>query len=301
MPRVSVITPAHDAVTVIGETLDSVLAQTYTDYEVIVADDASSDGTASVADGYGAPVRCVRSATNLGPAGARNLALAEATGELVALLDADDLWRPEFLAEQVALYDREEARRPGVGIVACDAQELGPDGLLGTWSARVGADRDPTFERMLEGNHVYVSALVPRVLMVQLGGFAPECWGSEDHDLWLRVLETGHRLVINPRPLAIYRVSAGSVSASVVGMARTNVTTYDRALARDNLTARQRRIARRARRLQLAVLRAGAMRVGEGRSPSTLTATLWLCVRVAAEHPRRWPRWLTAARNARRA
>lgn len=297
MPRVSIITPAHESEEVLGEALESVLAQTFTDYEVIVADDASADRTGAVADRYGPPVRCVRSATNLGPAGARNLALEHASGELVALLDADDRWRPEFLAEQVALYDREQARRPGVGIVACDALEVGPEGPRGAWSVRVGADPAPTLARMLEGNCVYISALAPRELVQDLGGFAEECWGSEDHDLWLRIMESGHRLVTNGKILAEYRVGEDSVSASVIRMAHTNVTTYDRALARGSLSRAERRIAQRSRRLQLAIIRAVELREGRGWSPGRLVATLLLVARVALEHPRRWPRWLAMARR----
>lgn len=296
MPRVSVITPAHNAAAHLTETLDSVLAQRYEDYEVIVADDASSDETAELAEAYGGRVRCVRSETNLGPAGARNLALEHASGELIALLDADDLWLPEYLSEQVALYDREQRRRPGVGIVGCDAYELGPGGRRGrTWRERVGASRRPTLTGMLHSNSIFVSALAPRALVQQLGGFSTECWGSEDHDLWLRILETGKRAVVNPRPLAVYRVAEGSISADVLGMARTSQRTIERALERGNLTLPQRIVARRSGRVQVAVEhweRIAARRARDGRLPlADAVRAAPVLARVVLEHPNRWLRW----------
>ena len=144
MPRVSVITPAHNAAAHLAETLDSVFAQTYADYEVVVADDASTDDTAAIVARYADRMRYVRSASNVGPAGARNLAIEHASGELLALLDADDLWLPDYLAEQVALYDREERARPGVGVVGCDAWMLdGGVRRTRTWARRPAPARGP--------------------------------------------------------------------------------------------------------------------------------------------------------------
>ena len=84
MPRVTVVIPAYNAETFLPETLDSVEAQTYHDWEVVVADDASGDRTAEVVESRGGRFRAVRSEVNEGPAGARNRALREASGELVA-------------------------------------------------------------------------------------------------------------------------------------------------------------------------------------------------------------------------
>src|SRR4051812_27552998 len=86
VPRVSVIIPAHDAAAFIEQTLASVAAQSYADWEVILTDDASADDTAQRAAAAPARAQVVRSEHNLGPAGARNLALERASGELVALL-----------------------------------------------------------------------------------------------------------------------------------------------------------------------------------------------------------------------
>ena len=99
MPRVSVIIPAFNNEATLAEAVQSVQSQTYVDWEVIVSDDASTDGTAAVAEGFGGPIRVVRNPENRGSGPARNAAVEVAEGELLALLDADDYWLPEFLAE----------------------------------------------------------------------------------------------------------------------------------------------------------------------------------------------------------
>lgn len=246
MPRVSVVTPAHDAAAFIADTLRSVAEQTFSDWEMVVADDASSDGTAELVEGFGDPrIRLVRSAENLGPAGARNLALEHATGELVAFLDADDRWLPEYLERQISRYDAARVAGIDVGIVASDAYYEGPEGRLpGTHATRQGRADGAGVTELLAGNPVFISALVPRAIVDAVGGFSTECWGSEDHDLWLRIAERGHAIVGGDEPLVLYRVAEGSVSSSKLRMARTDAATFRRALARGNLDGPQRRIAR---------------------------------------------------------
>lgn len=256
MARVSVITPAHDNALTIVATVESVLDQRYGDWELIVCDDASSDETPQLVSAFGARdarVRLVRAQSNVGPAGARNLALERASGELVAFLDADDRWHPDYLAEQLTLFDREQARTGDVGIVACDADRADAAGrpLPDSYVELNGAADGASLTRLLLGNAVFISALCPRAVVAQAGGFSTECWGSEDHDLWLRIVELGYRVVGNPRRLVTYRVAEGSVSASRLRMARTDQATFRRALERGRLDAEQRAIA--TERLALAV------------------------------------------------
>lgn len=300
MPRVSVIVPAHNAAESIAASLDSVIAQTYSDWEAIVVDDASTDATAAVASGRDPRIVCLRSERNLGPAGARNMALAGARGELVALLDADDLWLPEYLTRQVARFDEARARGEDVGIVCCDAYELFPDGLgKATYSARTGWSSKVTLTTLLRRNTIFVSALAPRSVVEEVGGFPTECFGSEDYDLWLQILESGRTVVAAREPLAIYRVGAASVSADVLGMSRTLQTTYRRALARGRLNAWQRALARRHLRMQVLVER---WEEAVGRYRETGAVPWRLCVRAAAlaarvacERPGRWLAWTRLA------
>ncbi len=105
MPRVSVVIPAHNAAPFLPAALESVRAQTFTDWEVVAVDDGSSDETWSILESAGPRVRGLRNPQAAGPAAARNRALAEATGELVAFLDADDLLLPRYLESQIACLE----------------------------------------------------------------------------------------------------------------------------------------------------------------------------------------------------
>jgi hypothetical protein len=154
-----------------------------------------------------------------------------------------------------------------------------------------GFPREVTLERMLESNPIYVGSLTPRALVDEVGGFCPELFGTEDWDLWLRILERGYSVAVIREALAVYRHRSGSVSANLVRMARSRQATYRRALERGALTTQQQRIARRALRLQEAVEQV-ALAKSEWhkgiRTWTRLSRHLPLFIRVAAENPGRW-------------
>ena len=285
----SVIVPAYNSASTIEDTLRSVVRQTYGDWEIVVADDASADDSAAVAAAVDPRVRVVRAERNGGPAAARNLALAHARGELVALLDADDRWLPEYLQTMVSAYDREDRGTGAVGVVCCDAYVEGPDGRLPqTYRQRIAAPDDVDLATLLQANVIFISALMPRRPVMEVGGFDVRTFGSEDHDLFLKLVELGLRVVVVPQPLAIYRVAAASVSASAAGMARTGRTTYRLALARGRLRGRERRIAQR----QLAIQRAiEALETRGARSPRALAGAAVAFGAEALARPRMWPVW----------
>jgi len=109
-PLITVLIPAFNAASTIERALDSVLAQTYDDYEIIVVDDGSRDATSEIVAGYDNDrIRLLRLASNQGASSAVNEGLAAARGELVAFLDADDEWLPTKLAKQVEALSRNPA------------------------------------------------------------------------------------------------------------------------------------------------------------------------------------------------
>lgn len=281
-PRVSVITPAHNSEAFLAEALRSVEAQTYRDWELVVADDASSDGTAAVAESFG--VKLVRTESNLGPAGARNLALEHARGELVVLLDADDYLLPEFLERQVAAYDA----GTNVGFVTSDARILGPEGMSDvTYRDLHPLTGELTLRRLLERNPVFVSSLFPRRLIDEVGPFDVDIRGAEDFDLWVRILERGYRAIVTPEPLAVYRRHEGALTASEAASARSERLAYERALARGRLDPASARVAGRRLRHARAVQALAEKRVTPRELP--------LLARVAVENPGLWTTWARGA------
>lgn len=303
MPRVSVIIPAFNNEATLAEAVRSVQAQTYADWEVIVSDDASTDGTAAVAEGFDEPVRLVRSPENRGSGPARNAAVEVAKGELLALLDADDYWLPEFLAEQVALYDRTQAPAPGVGMVGSDALILGPDGMApGTYRDRSEFDEPLTLSGLLEGCPILTNTMViPRAAFDRVGGFAPECLRAQDHDLFIRLAELGYEIAYNPKPLVVYRIHSQSVSADAATMAHYSALVYRRALDRGQLSRRDRGIASSRLRVHEMAEDLALIREGPSAGPfGTMAQYARIALRaipLALESPRRS---LGVMRRARR-
>lgn len=298
VPRVSVITPAHNAGRLIERALRSVAAQTYTDWEVIVVDDASTDDTAERARATGVPRIVLPVERNIRPAAARNLALREATGELVTFLDADDEWLPEFLERQVALYDAERVKPgPPVGIVACDARLPGAELTYFEHCEREHhLPLEPLdLERVLRRNPLFVSSLTPRTAVEEVGGFDEELFGPEDHDLWLRILERGYRVAVQREVLCFYHQQPDSVTSNLVRMAVQNQMKYERALARGRLPEDLRRVARRELRYNRAMEGvAGAVR---DRRLGALGRVLPEALLVAATNVRHWGTWLRVLRS----
>ena len=251
----SILIAAYNSVRYVPETLASVLGQTYDDWEVILADDASTDDTVAVAQSFGERIRVVKANMNSGrPSATRALALEHAGGELVAFLDADDLWTPSYLEELTELFDLQRRKDNRVAVAACDARLLLSDGTLArdTFATHAGSAEGLTVERLLISNPIYTSALVSRAVVAEAGGVAVDLVGTDDYDLWLRVLELGYRVAWTPEALAIYRVRPDSLSADLAEMAQNMQGAYARAIARGRLTRTQARLARRRLRIHKA-------------------------------------------------
>ncbi len=305
MPRVSVIIPAHNAAPFIEETLASVRAQTYGDWEVVVADDGSSDATWDLLQAAGPRVRSFRRDSAGGPAVARNLALSHATGEFAVFLDADDLLLPRYLESQLACYE-EAVQGDGteVGLVACDARILiGEEYAPFTHLERIPDGYAPlTLERVLRRNPIHVTCLVPTRVGEAVDWFDPELFGTEDFGLWIKILEAGYRAVLNTEVLAVYRRIAGSISLNVASQGVNHRRTYELALRRGRLNSKQRRIARRGIRYDRAMEQVALLRFAgaEGQKPGLRPfRSLPLLVWVALSNPHRWPEWFELLRTGR--
>lgn len=191
MPLVSVMIPTHNRAALVTRAIDSALAQTYPEVEVIVIDDGSTDATQAVLAAYGERIRVIRQA-NTGLAGARNAGLRAAHGELLNFLDDDDTLLPEKLARQVAYLNE----HPEVDLVLCGWQDISAeDGRVLAEFREIAVD-EMLKTNLLAGNEGLLPAhvaLVRRRVVEQVGPFDESLPMREGEDYWLRVALAGFR------------------------------------------------------------------------------------------------------------
>ncbi len=218
MATVSVIMPAYNAEAYLAEAIDSVLAQTYADLELVIVNDGSIDGTPVIAERYRAlhPDRIrIVSQANQGLAAARNAGMRTATGAVLALLDSDDEWQPEFLAEQMRLLDRD----PRIAIVTGNARNRG--GAHDGQPVRPVPDDRPApdlIEMLRDESAIFIMSVFRREVVERIGGFDERFRTNEDYDFWIRAALAGFAFARNPAPLAFYRRHEQSLSASETRM-----------------------------------------------------------------------------------
>jgi glycosyltransferase involved in cell wall biosynthesis len=182
---VSVVIPVYNARDVIRETLESLFAQTYPHFDVIVVDDGSTDGSGEVVQGYGDRVRYMVQ-RNAGVACARNRGIAAARGKYIALLDHDDLWGREKLAKQVSVLDSQ----PSVGMVVTDVAHIDRAGRPMN-QAGLAYQPQHEFARLFVQGFVPTpsATLIRKDLLEAVGGFDEQfnSAGMDDHELWTRI------------------------------------------------------------------------------------------------------------------
>lgn len=236
-PRVSVVMPAYRAASTVGGAVSSVLQQTFDDLELVVVDDGSDDATGEIARAHGDRVRVVRQ-DNAGVAAARNRGIAEARGELVAFCDADDVLLPGHVGALVEAYDAAPGRR----IATANSYWLFPGGIDARKTRFRGGYPAPERQRLaiLQQNIVSTMSLFPRSLVDEIGPFDVSRRRAEDWDFWLRAVYAGYRVVLQPRPLALYRWTAGGLTSSFDAMDADVVDILRRVAERDDLLPEER-------------------------------------------------------------
>jgi glycosyltransferase involved in cell wall biosynthesis len=247
-PRVAVVIPAYNAERFLAETLESVLGQSYADWHAWVGDDASTDRTLEVARSFADRddrVTVLALEPNRGVVATRNRLMDACAGiELVALLDHDDLWRADYLERSVALFDEAVGRGERPGVVASDALILEGGRIAPDTVAQRFDFGDPSdYRQMLQRNSVFARALFSRAAFDATGGFAPECTGADDYDLWLQIMDAGYAVVSTGETLSTYRW--GGLSRDRAAMALVNQAVFRRALARGRNAVEHRGLIRR--------------------------------------------------------
>lgn len=244
-PLISVVIPAYQAAQYIAAALDSVLAQTLKDYEIIVVNDGSPD-TAELENAlqpYRHAIAYLRQ-ENQGVSEARNAGIRAARGKYIAPLDADDMWAPEHLAAQVAVLDSDSS----IDVIYADSRIFGDAPEAGRTVMELSPSTgEVTFERLVTRQctvHLCV-CVCRRAALLRAGLFDSSLRRAEDIDLWLRVVSQGGRIAYQRRVLGQYRRRPGSLSSEQVSMLEAFIAVLAKVARDPRLTAAQQQIAAR--------------------------------------------------------
>ncbi len=237
---VSVVIPAYNAAPYIADALDSVFAQTFRSFEVIVVNDGSPD-TATLEQAlqpYLSHIRYLRQ-ENRGPSAARNLAIRKGRGKYMAFLDSDDLWLPKHLGRQLESF----AREPDLGLVYANAVYFKENVPLGTAFASVPQSGPVTLESLLaEKCTINTSSVVAsREALLRVGLFDENINRCEDLDLWLRLANDGVRMSYDCEMQVCHRLGRG-LSADRELMKRGRALVYKKIAASGPLSRAQHSI-----------------------------------------------------------
>lgn len=205
-PKVSVIVPVYNAQKYLPESIRSILAQTYTDYELIIVDDGSTDQSVSVIKNFQKKhpdkITLIQK-ENGGPASARNVGIKAAAGEYIAFNDADDLWLRSKLQRQLAFF---EVQSPEVGIVYTERLNFDHEGLYLVSKHRQKFAKGSIYRELLKSNFIPNNSVMVRRKCFDVVGLFDESLGIiEDYDMWLRIA-LKYQISFLPEVLSLYRL-----------------------------------------------------------------------------------------------
>ncbi len=208
MPEVTVFIPTYNRAAYLGDAIDSVLGQTFTDFELLIIDDGSTDDTDAVFDRYRDDrIRIERNPGNLGSPKTRNRGLDLAKGRFIAMLDSDDVANPERLEQQVAFLNR----HPDHALIGSGKRALGSRSSIGSKLRRRPTDPDAVRARLLFRCCIAHSTVMGRTDLLRRHRYNEAFSVSQDFDLFVRLADR-HKLANLEAPLVHVRRHAGQVS-----------------------------------------------------------------------------------------
>jgi glycosyltransferase involved in cell wall biosynthesis len=224
---ISVIIPAFNAERYIGQALASVGSQTYQNWEILVTNDRSTDGTARVvaefAQKTSQPVRVLEHERNLGPSAARNTAMRVARGDYIAFLDADDSWGPDHLESMCAALSSGSADLAYAEGIVFRNTAAGEIELIPVCTIEV---TNPPADLFRRGYINPSGAAISRRLMEKVGEFGPRL--AEDLDYWIRAAALGFQIAATGKQTYHYRKPPGSLSSESGKMAEATAMVYEK-------------------------------------------------------------------------
>ncbi len=227
MPLISVIIPVSNGERTIKETIDSVLNQTFLDFELIVINDGSQDLTLKIVSSILDPRLKVFSYPNAGLAATRNRGISHASGEYISFIDADDLWTPDKLEAQFKALQA----NPQAAVAYSWTDWIDESGQFLRPGGHISVNGD-VFATLLVRDFVESGSnpLIRAEALAEVGGFDESLPAVEDWDMWLR-LAAGYEFVCVPSPQILYRVSSSSMSSNVWKMEAGSLRVIERAFA----------------------------------------------------------------------
>lgn len=245
-PAVSVVMPAFNTAPYIGEAVASVFQQTFLDFELIVVNDGSPDteDLEKALEPYRHRIVYIRQ-ENKGVSGARNAGIRVARAPLVAMLDSDDAWEPEYLAAQRAVLQKD----PTIAVAYPNAVYFGSSDVAGReFMELCPSEGEVTLESLISQRcNVMSSVMTRRDVILEVGLFDETLRSAEDFDLWLRVVLQGWHIVYQRRPLVRYRRRNGSFMSDMVEHLKQVLRVVDKTRGYRAITPDQAEILARAR------------------------------------------------------
>ncbi|MCE7530508.1 glycosyltransferase family A protein [Polynucleobacter sp. IMCC 29146] len=217
-PKVSVILPAFNAAAHLGKAIDSILSQSFNDFELIIINDGSTDNTLEVLAKYGDPRIKVITQENLGLPKALNQGLAIARGPYIARQDADDISLPTRLEKQVQFLDQ----NPEYGLIGTWSQIMTPAGLTDRQHLHPTSNGQIQVQLLMNNQFVHSSVMFRASCLKTTGQYSedPEHFPPEDYDLWLKIAK--HFMVANlPEVLLQYLEEPNSISRTKLELINT--------------------------------------------------------------------------------
>lgn len=210
--KASIIIPCYKHVQYLPEAVDSALAQTYNNFDIIIINDGSPDNTREVAEDYAKKHKNIRviNQSNKGLASARNSAIINSDSQVILPLDADDKIDKTYLEKTI----KKMIDNPSVGIVGTDMQIFGEQDVL------LRLTRPTTLENLKVNNQLFVCSLIRREAINQCGGYNPKMdrlGGFEDWDMWIDIVKRGWGVEYVAEPLFYYRRRSGGMADQTIG------------------------------------------------------------------------------------
>lgn len=228
---VSIITPSYNSAEFIADTIDSILAQTYTNWELLVTDDCSTDDSQAIVRRYAerdGRIRLFSLEKNSGAAVARNRSIREARGRFIAFCDSDDRWYPEKLERQLRFMREKDCALSYTSYMVCDEQDRTLGIVVCTHRVSFASlKRDDGIGCLTA---VYDTEKVGKV-------YLPDLRKRQDWGLWLRIMSRCRVAYGMKEPLAYYRIRSDSISRNKMSLVRFNISVYETVLQYSRIRA----------------------------------------------------------------